>query len=322
MEVRRVGSRYSFPLHAAPTFRRELTGRRFDVLVEDVNKLPLFTPLWGSLPVTVLVPHLFGTTAFLEERWPVAATVWLAERAMPVVYRGLPMQAISRSTAEDLARRGFPRERIRVIYPGLDHAWFRPDPSVGRYERPTFAYVGRLKRYKGIDVLVRAVAHLSEGGVDAHLVVAGRGDARAGLEKLAARLGVAERVEFAGFVTEERKREILRRAWANLYPSPKEGWGITNVEAAACGTPSVASDSPGLRESVAEGGGGFLVPHGDVRAWAGALAKLATDPGLVSRMGEGAREHAGRFSWERAADETERALAGRAPEGNDRAGSG
>ena len=65
-------------------------------------------------------------------------------------------------------------------------------------------------------------------------------------------------------MSEARKIDLLRRAWANVFPSPKEGWGITVVEAAACGTPSLASDSPGLRDSVRHGETGFLVPHGDV----------------------------------------------------------
>ena len=70
-------------------------------------------------------------------------------------------------------------------------------------------------------------------------------------------------MRFHGFVSEEEKLALLRRTWANLFPSPKEGWGITVMEAAACGTPSLASDSPGLRDSVRDGETGYLVPHGD-----------------------------------------------------------
>jgi glycosyltransferase involved in cell wall biosynthesis len=117
--------------------------------------------------------------------------------------------------------------------------------------------------------------------------------------------GTEEGVEFLGFVTGERKMELLRRAWAVLYPSPKEGWGLTNIEAAACGTPAIASDSPGLRESVASGRSGFLVVHEDPAAWAARLRELTERPELRERLGQGAIEHAGRFSWDRAADETE-----------------
>lgn len=310
LEVHRTGGRYSFPLRVVPARRRRLGNRSFDLVVEDVNKLPLFTPLWASAPVVGLVPHLFGTTAFREESWPVAATVWGAEKAMPAVYRDVPFQAISESTARDLVRRGFPRSRIQVIPPGLDHDRYRPDPAVARFPSPTFVHVGRLKRYKGLEIPIRAVARLRDRGRPARLVVAGAGDDRGRLERLVASLGLTDRVSFEGYVTEARKVELLRRAWATVYPSPKEGWGLTNVEAAACGTPVVASDSPGLRESVADGESGFLVPHGEPGAWADRLARIASDPDLRNRLEGGAIRHAKRFSWERAARETEASLLG------------
>ena len=78
MEVVRTGSRYTFPLQARRAFRR-MDGKRFDLLVEDVNKSPLFTPRWSATPVAVLVPHLFGTTVFREAWLPVASAVWLAD---------------------------------------------------------------------------------------------------------------------------------------------------------------------------------------------------------------------------------------------------
>jgi len=106
-------------------------------------------------------------------------------------------------------------------------------------------------------------------------------------------------------VSEEEKRRRLRRAWALVFPSPKEGWGIANVEAAACGTPALASDSPGLRESVRDGETGFLVPHGDTQALAQRMLALAADPGLVARLGRAGRGFAERLSWERAARATE-----------------
>ena len=79
-------------------------------------------------------------------------------------------------------------------------------------------------------------------------------------------------------MSEDEKIRLLRAAWANLFPSPKEGWGITVVEAGACGTPSLASDSPGLRDSVRHGETGFLVPHGDAEALAARMLELAAAP--------------------------------------------
>ena len=307
MDVHRVGRRYSFPLRVGGGWRR-LRHRPFDVVVENINKLPLFTPLWMGPPVVGLVNHLFGRTAFREAPWPVAATVWAAERFLPLAYRGVPFHAVSESTADDLDERGLDRSDIEVIYGAVDHDRYRPDPAVQRFTTPTFVYVGRLKRYKGLDVVLRALARAGGPAAGARLVVAGSGDDRERLERVADEEGVADRVSFPGFVSEERKVELLRRAWANVYPSPKEGWGLTNVEAAACGTPTVASDAPGLRESVRHGETGFLVPHAEADAWARRLEQVAGDEALRERLSEAALRHAGRFSWERSARETEASL--------------
>ena len=301
MLVHRVGTRYTFPFLARRYFRRHLAPQGHDVLVEDINKVPLHTPRWGARRTVALVPHLFGGTAFQEVPVPLASAVWLAERPLPLVYRRTPFQAISASTADDLAERGIPRGAVRVIYPGIDTERYTPCPSA-RSPRPLFAYLGRLKRYKGVELILRAFARLAHP--DAELVIAGTGDYRPELERLASSLDLHERVRFLGFVSEEEKLALLRRAWALAFTSPKEGWGITNLEAAACGTPVVASRSPGLRESVRDGETGYLVPHGDVDALAAALGRLASSPELVLGFGRHARDFAATFTWERAARET------------------
>lgn len=305
IDIRRVGGRHSFALRGRGAARSVLRAWPADVVVEDINKIPLYSPKWADRPVVALVPHLFGTTAFEEASWPVASVVWLAERAIPSVYRGSAFHAISESTGEDLVARGIERTTITVIPPGIDHTAYRPGASVDRAAEPTVLYVGRLKRYKGLDVLFHAFVRLRDQAPDARLVIAGQGDDRARLEGLAGELGLQDRVSFLGFISEEEKRAWLRRAWVLAYPSPKEGGGIANVEAAASGTPVIASDSPGLRESVDPGVSGLLVRHGDPEGWTRALSDVLGDPELRDRLGKGGIAHAARFSWERAANETE-----------------
>lgn len=302
VEIHRVGTRQSFAFRARRYFQRDFHGRDFDVLYEDINKIPLFTPRWGARRVVAVVPHLFGGAAF-HELDPVTATaVWLAERPLARMYRGVPFQAISESTADDLVVRGIPRERIVVIPPGVDCLHYTPEPTA-RAATPTFVYLGRLKRYKGVDLVIRAFAQLAQP--DAVLEIAGSGDHRPALEALVRSLALGARVRFLGFVSEAEKLALLRRAWAVALASPKEGWGLTNVEAAACGTPVVASDSPGLRESVRNGETGYLVPHGDVPALAAAFQHLASSPDRVAAMGVRARQFAESFTWEQCALATE-----------------
>jgi len=305
IDVHRIGTRYTFPFLARRQFRRTLAGAGFELLVEDINKVPLFTPRWGGPPVVALVPHLFGGTAFQELAAPLAAMVWAAERPLGQVYRGIPFEAISVSTAADLAERGIPRSAVEVIHPGIDTTGYTPRGGT-RAPTPVFAYLGRLKKYKGVHHVIRAFAAMRHPS--AVLEIAGAGDFRPMLERLAASLDLGGRVRFLGRISEQDKLALLRRAWALVFASPKEGWGITNLEAAACGTPVVASNSPGIRESVRDGDTGFLVAHGDTSAMAAALDRLAGDVHQVEKLGLQARRFAETFTWERAAEETERHL--------------
>jgi glycosyltransferase involved in cell wall biosynthesis len=308
IRIERTGHRNSFALLGRRAVRRAIARERPDIIVEDVNKLPLFLALGTRLPFCAIVPHLFGTTAFEEASWPVASVVWAAERPLPWAYRRAGFHAISESTQCDLVARGVPPSQIRVIHPGVDSRHFTPAPGGRRAATPTFLYVGRLKRYKGIGFAIQALALARRHRPDLRLDIAGTGDHRAELEQVASRLGLDRAVVFHGFTSEERKIDLMRSAWANVFPSPKEGWGITVIEAAACGTPSLASESPGLRDSVRHGETGFLVPHGDVESLAARMIELADSPMLVARMGERARRFAEGLTWERTAAATERQL--------------
>jgi glycosyltransferase involved in cell wall biosynthesis len=299
--VHRVGTRHTFPFLAHRYYREHLSSIA-DLLVEDVNKVPLYTPRWTDGHLMALVPHLFGGTVFQELSAPLAAAVWLAERPLRAVYRDVPFEAISESTRDDLVARGIPRDSIAVIYPGVDTLSYTPN-EVQRSPTPVFAYLGRLKKYKGVQLVIRAFA--AARSREAVLEIAGAGDYRPALEDLARSLDLGDRVRFLGRITEQEKLALLRRAWALVFASPKEGWGITNLEAAACATPVVASNSPGIRESVRDGETGYLVPHGDVTAMGDAIHRLTLSRELVGSLGAKARVFAESFTWERAARETE-----------------
>lgn len=308
IQVHRAGGRYTFNLAAPLYYERHLRSQSFDVSVEDLNKVPILAPRWASAPVhLILVHHLFGATAIRDANPVLGTATWLFERIIPAVYRGLPCVAVSDSTREDLARRGLDPRRIAVIRNGVELDGL--GPAAARFPDPTVVYLGRLKRYKRIDLVLQAVARLRGRGTNVRTIVAGKGNARAHLEDAARRLGIADIVHFAGFVPDEAKHELLSRSWVHALTSPKEGWGITSIEASACGTPTVASDSPGLRETVRHGETGLLVPHGDVEAIAAALEE-ALEPGNRDRMGRAARDMAQRYSWEGVTDTFEDLLRG------------
>jgi glycosyltransferase involved in cell wall biosynthesis len=308
MHVHRVGSRHTYNVVAPFYYRNTLRRFGFDVFLEDLNKVPLFSPYWMDVRMGLLVHHLFGNTAFTEALFPIAAATWLLERPLARVYRKIPTVAVSQSTKEDLVARGFDGGEIRVIENGVDLQHYAPDPTQPRFDQPTLLYLGRLKRYKRVDLIVRAFAAVAATRPNARLIIAGTGDAEPEIRRLVNELNLGARVELTGFVSEKDKLRLLRGTWVHVLTSPKEGWGITNLEAAACGTPTVASDSPGLRDSVQPGVSGLLVPHGDVAALAAALGRMLDDASLRERLGAGARDFAQQFSWSSAADRMEEFL--------------
>ena len=157
---------------------------------------------------------------------------------------------------------------------------------------------------------------------DARLMIVGDGPWRPQLERYAAGLGMGDAIEFTGYLGGEELVELLNRVHLLFNPSPKEGWGLTVVEANACGVPVVASDRPGLRDSVVDGRSGFLVPYGDAVAFGEKAALLLSDRELWKTMSEAAIERTGELTWERCARETERSLLSAAGIDLERGGSG
>jgi glycosyltransferase involved in cell wall biosynthesis len=297
--------------HALPrAYKRELAGERFDAVIEDINKLPFFAPRWAGVPVLAVVPHLFGTTVFAETGPLQAMYVVAHEALLPAVYGRTPFLAISESTREDLVRRGIARARIDVVHCGLDHERYRP--SAPKADRPVVAFLGRLRKYKGVDFLLDAFADVRRTLPDAELWIVGDGPHRGVLERRAQRLGLGDSARFFGYVPAAEKVARLSAAHVSVCPSPKEGWGLTVVESNACGTAVVASRSPGLVDSVRDGETGLLVPHGDARALTEALKSVLTDASLRAGLEQKGLAWAGTFTWERCADEAfgvlERAL--------------
>jgi glycosyltransferase involved in cell wall biosynthesis len=163
---------------------------------------------------------------------------------------------------------------------------------------PTVLYLGRLKAYKSVDVLIKAFQKVLGQVHNAKLLIAGAGEEHSALKKLAEDLGIARAVEFLGKVTEQEKIQLMQKAWVFVNPSMMEGWGITTIEANACGTPVVAADVPGLRDSVKNPHTGYLVEHGNADLMAEKIAQILTDEKLRAEMSLSAIDWAKNFDWE------------------------
>jgi glycosyltransferase involved in cell wall biosynthesis len=308
VRILRAGNRWDANVSLCWAARRELKRHTYDIVVEDLNKVPFFTAPFHDLPMVVYVPHLFGSTVFRETNPLFGAYVWLMERPIPHVYRRARWIAISDSTRRDLVQRGVPEARTHVVHCGLDFEKYQLSPEPARFAHPALVHLGRLMRYKSVDVAIRALAILRRTRAEARLYIAGDGPDQPRLQRLARRLHVADAVDFLGFLPHAQKVDLLWRCHLLLNPSPKEGWGLTVVEANACGVPVIASRRPGLMDSVRDGVTGRLVAYGDAAAFAAASAALLADPEVHGQFVAAARRWAQGFRWQEAALQTEAIL--------------
>jgi glycosyltransferase involved in cell wall biosynthesis len=305
IRVVREGGRYLFNFLVPLRYRKRFARERYDVVLDDMNKLPFLTPLYVKEPLTLIVHHLFDTVIFREAILPLALYVYLAERTGVALYRRrrIPVFAVSPSTREELLKKGFRASDIEIVRNCVDHAVFRPT-GLPRSPTPLVGYMGRLKKYKSVDHLLRAFAIFLRSVPGAKLVIIGEGDDRRDLEKSAQGLGIGGSVRFTGFVSEEEKVRLLQEVWFLVNPSSVEGWGLTVIEANACGVAVIASDVPGLRDAIKDGETGMLYPYGNIDDLVDKMIRLAGDSQLRIRLGASAQEWAGTFDWQRVAEQT------------------
>ncbi|HMD55869.1 MAG TPA: glycosyltransferase family 4 protein [Solirubrobacteraceae bacterium] len=227
--------------------------------------------------------------------------------------------AISDYTASLLAATGAPTTALEVIPPGVE---LPGDPSPLPAQRPTVVTIAQLKhRYKGHDVLIRALPAVRARVPDVEWVVIGEGPLRSELERLASASGLDGVARFLGAVSDEERDAWLRRAAVLALPSrlpagelAGEGFGIVYLEANSFAKPVVAGDVGGAREAVADGVSGLLVDPTDPAAVTDAVTRLLLDRDLARRLGAGGARRARAFAWPAIGARVERrllALAGR-----------
>ncbi len=270
----------------------------FDLVVDDVNKIPFFINKLTNKPVVALFHHLFGRSIFYECSFLPASYVWLSERLIGPLYKKRPFVAVSKSTFDELKGLGLYESDGAIIHNGIDLTLYTPLPE--KRIKNHIVFVGRIKRYKNTGFLVRLFAKLKKEIPDLKMTIAGGGDFLPELKKLAA---PHADIVCKGFVTESEKIALYRSASLFINPSIKEGWSITNIESCACGTPVLASDSPGLRDSVHNGENGELFPYDDVDSCVQAAVRMLKDSEGVSSLGKKARLFAEKYSWDNSASQ-------------------
>ncbi len=293
--VRRAGRYLVFPRAAFS----EATGRHGprDGLVEIWNGVPFLSPLWCRGPRVVLLHHVHADMwrlALPENPKLAEAGVLFESKIAPKFYRRTPIITLSWSSRAELVDDlGFSPDQVTVAPPGIDPRFV---PSSSKSTTPLLVAVGRLMPSKHFDRLIDAVATLKERTPDLELVIVGSGLERRNLERQIENLNAESWIRLAGHVDDDELLELYQQAWAVVSASSREGWGMTLTEAAACGTPSIATDIPGHQDAVADGESGLLarstpelVTH---------LDSIISDADVRERLSKGALVHARKFTWE------------------------
>jgi glycosyltransferase involved in cell wall biosynthesis len=277
---------------------RQSIRQRFDVVIDEVNTMPFFTPLWAGIPSLMLMFQLAREVWWYESPFPVNAMGYFVEPVYLKQYRHVPVFTISKSTESDLRRLGF-KGPITVMPIGIEDV---PPMSEARPETPTFLYVGRLAPSKRIDHMVRALAQFRAATGTGVLWLVGAGSERyqRSLVTLARDLCIESSIVFWGRVPAFDKHRLMAQAHCLLMTSVREGWGLVVTEANACGTPAIVYDVPGLRDSVRNESTGLVVPPNPSSLMA-AMLRLAFDPDLRSRLASEAERWSGTLTYDGAA---------------------
>ncbi|MEK7166752.1 MAG: glycosyltransferase, partial [Patescibacteria group bacterium] len=300
VQIVRRGGFYTVYLWAFLYYMLKFRGL-FDVVIDSENGVPFFTPLYVEKPVFLLIHHIHQEVFQKHLRFPFSQIARFVEsKLMPLVYRNRKIITVSSSSKEEIVDLGLGKsEHIDIINPGLDLEEF---VEVRKTAHPQLTYLGRLKPYKNIDVLLRAYAKIIPDFPSAKLVIAGEGESFDMLKELSTKLKIDTNTVFTGRVSEDEKRQILGASWALVQPSSIEGWGLTVIEANAAGTPVVASDVSGLRDSVVNGITGILVTPQNDQLLTNAILDMIQKRTLRTTLSKNAMEWARGFSWASSAD--------------------
>jgi len=303
--ITRLGRKYSVYSLSALDYLLKFRNS-YDVVIDEINTIPFFTVLFVKKPKIAFIHQLAANVLFEELPW-VQAKFWsLMEPRVLRMYRNVPI-VTSESTKDDLVKIiGMPEDNIHVINYGVDQEVYKP--GIEKSSTPHIVYLGRIRRFKGIHFLIQAMKHVVEAIPSARASIVGKGSPtyEYELRKLTEDLGLSRNIDFydLGFKDSlQMKVELLQKAWILVFPSVREGFGLTVVEANACGTPAVTTNVPGLRNTVKDHETGILVPPKDADALAEAITEMLTDRELRARLSRNSIEWSRNFDWDKTSDQ-------------------
>lgn len=296
IRVVRRGGRYSLYFWAAWNYLTK-HGKDADLVIDVQNGIPFFSILYSRKPKVSIVYHVHNKQFFIELPFPVNLIGFTIEKFLfPIFYRSTKVIAISKTTKEDLIKLGFNAKNINIVYCGISN---NKKKKINKSSAPSILYLGRIKRYKRIDLLVKMMSEIIKRVPNARLLIAGWGTEATTVTDISMRSSIRKKIKILGPVSAFEKRALLSKAWVFVNPSMGEGWGISIIEANQHGTPSVVFDVPGLSESVKHGQTGFLAR--DTQDMVDKIVLLLKNQKIREKLGKNSIKYSEAFNWDKAA---------------------
>ncbi len=304
--VYRIPNNFLFNFTFYHYWKKFFSKNNYDLIIDDISKIPLVTPLYiKNKPIIAIHHHIHGTSVFKELAFPLALYVFLMEKFLLSFYSNIPTIVVSESSKKKLIQ-NYNYKKTFICYNGIEFDFIRSKALNEKNPFPTLVYFGRLKKYKRVDHILKSFSIIKKKSSSlkaksSKLWILGTGDDEKRLKNLTKKLSISEDVTFFGYVNDEEKIKLLSKSHIYAIASEKEGWGITVVEANACGLPVVGYDVEGLRDSIKNNYSGFLVPNGNIIELAKKIELLFENENLTNEMSQNAIKWASEFEWNKTA---------------------
>jgi glycosyltransferase involved in cell wall biosynthesis len=274
---------------------------KFDLVVDQFHGIPFFTPLYVKKPRLAVIQEV-AREVWLKNDLPQPLNIivgligYIFEPPIFLFYKKTPFMTGSESAKEDLIKIGIPAKNITIINHGVIVQ--KPNPFPRKEKIKTVMFLGAISKDKGIEDVLKVFASLKKKGNFQFWIVGRASDLyRKLIEDKIDQYGIKVNTNFFGFVSQEKKFELLARAHILVNPSVLEGWGLVNIEANAMGTPVVAYRSRGLIDSVKNGVTGILCQTNNPNTLAKYVVKVLNDKKLYKSLRKGSLAWADKFNW-------------------------
>lgn len=297
VQIIRRGNHYTVHLYALLYYLTNIR-RRINLVMDEFHFIPFFTPLYVREKKLAFIHETAEEVWFKNKPFPIGLLGYLLEPLFFKLYKKISFMTVSDSTRRDLLKFGIKASNIHVIYCGARTI----RNHYVKEAKPTIIYLGRLAKDKGIEDAIFAFDEIQKRLPDVNFWIVGKEEKRgyrAKTEELVKKLELEHKIKFFNYVPEKEKFELLKKAWVLVHPSIREGWGLTVIEAASQGTPTVAYNTSGLRDSVKNNITGLLVDNRQPRDLAEKTLILLKDPSLYKKLSSNALRWSKNFSWEK-----------------------